>query len=67
LAAAVGRPRNGKAPSRARCLPIDGEYANPVIVVDEIDKASCHAQYDFGAVFTGSTIAGSLTDEFVET
>lgn len=25
---------------------VEGEYANPVIVVDEIDKASSDAQYD---------------------
>lgn len=36
----------GAKPGKVFEALVDGEYANPVIVVDEIDKASCDAQYD---------------------
>jgi ATP-dependent Lon protease len=48
---------------------VDGEYANPVIVVDEIDKASGDAQYDpLGALYSllEHDTAKSFTDEFAE-
>jgi ATP-dependent Lon protease len=46
---------------------VDGDYANPVIVLDEIDKASKDAQYDpIGPLFTllEQDTAKSFTDEF---
>ncbi|WP_210544646.1 AAA family ATPase [Rhodoferax sp. PAMC 29310] len=58
----------GAKPGKVFEALIDGEYANPVIV-DEIDKASCHAQYDpLGALYglLEHDTAGSLTDEFAE-
>ena len=48
---------------------VEGEYANPVIVVDEIDKASGDAQYDpLGALYSllEHDTAQSFTDEFAE-
>ena len=48
---------------------VDGEYANPVIVVDEIDKASSDAQYDpLGALYSllEYDTAQSFTDELAE-
>ncbi len=48
---------------------VDGEYANPVIVVDEIDKASSDAQYDpLGALYSllEYDTAQCFTDEFAE-
>lgn len=46
---------------------VDGEYANPVLVVDEIDKANSDAQYDpLGSLFTlfEHDTAKSFIDEF---
>ncbi|MNV62935.1 Lon protease 1 [compost metagenome] len=48
---------------------MEGEYANPVIVVDEIDKTSSDAQYDpLGALYSLLEVdtAQSFTDEFAE-
>ncbi|MEN9886554.1 MAG: hypothetical protein RL758_1132, partial [Pseudomonadota bacterium] len=48
---------------------VDGEYANPVIVVDEIDKASADAQYDpLGALYSllEHDTAQHFIDEFAE-
>ena len=48
---------------------VDGQYANPVIVVDEIDKASADAQYDpLGAMYSllEHDTAGAFMDEFAE-
>jgi len=48
---------------------VDGQYANPVIVVDEIDKASNFAQYDpLGALYglLEQDTAKIFTDEFAE-
>ena len=48
---------------------MDGQYANPVIVVDEIDKASADAQYDpLGALYglLEHDTAGAFMDEFAE-
>ena len=48
---------------------VDGQYANPVLVVDEIDKASGDAQYDpLGALYSllEHDTAQNFTDEFAE-
>jgi ATP-dependent Lon protease len=48
---------------------VEGQYANPVIVVDEIDKANCDAQYDpLGALYSllEHDTAKNFTDEFAE-
>ena len=43
----------GAKPGKVFEALVDGEYANPVIVVDEIDKASSDAQYDpLGALYS---------------
>jgi ATP-dependent Lon protease len=65
------RPRSGRAPSRARCSRalVDGQYANPVIVVDEIDKASADAQYDpLGPLYSllEHDTRAAFMDEFAE-
>src|SRR6218665_3206932 len=42
----------GARPGKVFEALIDGAYANPVIVVDEIDKANADAQYDpLGALY----------------
>ena len=48
---------------------LNGEYANPVMVVDEIDKASADGQYDpLGALYELLEIQTAMrfTDEFAE-
>ena len=48
---------------------VGGEYANPVLVIDEIDKAAGHAQYDpLGALYSllETDTARTFTDEFAE-
>ena len=48
---------------------MDGQYANPVIVVDEIDKACADAQYDpLGALYglLEHDTAEAFMDEFAE-
>jgi ATP-dependent Lon protease len=48
---------------------VSGEYANPVLVIDEIDKAAGNAQYDpLGALYSllETDTARSFTDEFAE-
>jgi len=48
---------------------VDGDYANPVLVVDEIDKASGDSQYDpLGALYSllEQDTARHFTDEFAE-
>jgi ATP-dependent Lon protease len=48
---------------------VDGAYANPVLVVDEIDKARAEHAYDpLGALYSLLEIdtAGAFTDEFAE-
>jgi ATP-dependent Lon protease len=48
---------------------LNGEYANPVMVVDELDKASAEGQYDpLGALYALLEIdtATRFVDEFVE-
>ena len=48
---------------------VGGEYANPVLVIDEIDKAAGNAQYDpLGALYSllEADTARTFTDEFAE-
>lgn len=59
----------GAKPGKVFEALVDGQYANPVIVVDEIDKASADAQYDpLGALYSllEHDTAGSFMDEFAE-
>ena len=59
----------GAKPGKVFEALVDGQYANPVIVVDEIDKAACDAQYDpLGALYSllEHDTAGNFTDEFAE-
>jgi ATP-dependent Lon protease len=59
----------GAKPGKVFEALIDGQYANPVIVVDEIDKASADAQYDpLGAMYSllEHDTAGAFMDEFAE-
>ena len=59
----------GARPGKVFEALVEGEYANPVIVVDEIDKASSDAQYDpLGALYSllEHDTAQSFTDEFAE-
>jgi ATP-dependent Lon protease len=59
----------GAKPGKVFEALVDGQYANPVIVVDEIDKASADAQYDpLGALYSllEHDTAGSFIDEFAE-
>ena len=59
----------GAKPGKVFEALVDGQYANPVIVVDEIDKASADAQYDpLGALYSllEHDTASSFVDEFAE-
>lgn len=59
----------GARPGKVFEALVEGEYANPVIVIDEIDKASGDAQYDpLGALYSllEHDTARSFTDEFAE-
>jgi ATP-dependent Lon protease len=59
----------GAKPGKVFEALVDGEYANPVIVVDEIDKASADAQYDpLGALYSllEHDTAQHFVDEFAE-
>jgi len=59
----------GAKPGKVFESLIDGQYANPVIVVDEIDKASTDAQYDpLGALYglLEHDTASHFVDEFAE-
>jgi ATP-dependent Lon protease len=59
----------GAKPGKVFDALVEGQYANPVIVVDEIDKASADAQYDpLGAMYSllEHDTAGSFMDEFAE-
>ncbi len=59
----------GAKPGKVFEALVDGQYANPVIVVDEIDKAAGDAQYDpLGALYSllEHDTAQSFTDEFAE-
>ncbi len=59
----------GAKPGKVFEALVDGQYANPVIVVDEIDKASADAQYDpLGALYglLEHDTAQRFTDEFAD-
>lgn len=59
----------GSRPGKVFEALVDGQYANPVIVVDEIDKASADAQYDpLGALYSllEHDTAQQFVDEFAE-
>ena len=59
----------GSRPGKVFEAIVDGRYANPVIVVDEIDKASNDAQYDpLGALYSllEHDTAQRFVDEFAE-
>ncbi len=59
----------GAKPGKVFQALVDGEYANPVIVVDEIDKASSDAAYDpLGALYNllEHDSAQAFVDEFAE-
>ena len=59
----------GSKPGKVFEALVEGQYANPVIVVDEIDKASAEAQYDpLGALYglLEHDTAGAFMDEFAE-
>lgn len=59
----------GAKPGKVFEALIDGQYANPVIVVDEVDKASAEAQYDpLGALYSllEHDTAQDFVDEFAE-
>jgi ATP-dependent Lon protease len=59
----------GARPGKVFETLVDGQYANPVMVVDEIDKASGEHAYDpLGALYSllEHDTAGSFIDEFAE-
>jgi ATP-dependent Lon protease len=59
----------GSKPGRVFESLVEGQYANPVIVVDEIDKASADAQYDpLGALYglLEHDTAQNFVDEFAD-
>jgi ATP-dependent Lon protease len=68
LSGASSQWKNAK-PGKVFDTFLNGDYANPVIVVDEIDKASADGQYDpLGALYEllESETATRFVDEFVE-
>ncbi|HUQ24680.1 MAG TPA: AAA family ATPase [Burkholderiales bacterium] len=68
LSGASSQWKNAK-PGKVFDTFLNGDYANPVIVVDEIDKASADGQYDpLGALYELLEIetATHFVDEFVE-
>lgn len=59
----------GARPGKVFEALVDGDYANPVMVVDEIDKAGAEAAYDpLGSLYSllEHDTAGCFTDEFAE-
>lgn len=59
----------GARPGKVFETLVDGQYANPVMVVDEIDKAGGEHAYDpLGALYSllEQDTAGHFTDEFAE-
>ena len=59
----------GAKPGKVFEALVDGQYANPVIVVDEVDKDATDAQYDpLGALYglLEHDTAGAFVDEFAE-
>jgi len=68
LSGASSQWKNAK-PGKVFDTLLHGRYANPVIVVDEIDKAGGEAQYDpLGALYSllERDTASQFVDEFVE-
>ena len=68
LSGASAQWKNAK-PGKVFDALVNGDYANPVIVVDEIDKAGGDAQYDpLGSLYTllEHDTATEFTDEFAE-
>jgi ATP-dependent Lon protease len=68
LSGASSQWKNAK-PGKVFDTFLNGDYANPVIVVDELDKASAEGQYDpLGALYELLEIktASRFVDEFVE-
>jgi len=68
LSGASSQWKNAK-PGRVFDTLLHGSYANPVMVVDEIDKAGGEAQYDpLGALYSllEPETASRFVDEFVE-
>jgi ATP-dependent Lon protease len=68
LSGASSQWKNAK-PGKVFDTFVNGDYANPVIVVDEIDKTSADGQYDpLGALYELLEIetATRFVDEFVE-
>src|SRR5436853_3381761 len=68
LSGASSQWKNAK-PGKVFDTFVNGDYANPVIVVDELDKASSDGQYDpLGALYELLEIqtATRFVDEFVE-
>ena len=59
----------GSKPGKVFETLVDGQYANPVMVVDEIDKAGADSQYDpLGALYNllEHDTAHAFIDEFAE-
>ncbi|HWH73014.1 MAG TPA: AAA family ATPase [Methylibium sp.] len=59
----------GARPGKVFETLVDGQYANPVMVVDEIDKAGGEHAYDpLGSLYSllEHDTAGAFTDEFAE-
>lgn len=59
----------GAKPGKVFDALVEGQYANPVLVIDEIDKASADAQYDpLGALYglLEHDTAEAFIDEFAE-
>ena len=68
LSGASSQWKNAK-PGKVFDTFLNGDYANPVIVVDELDKASADGQYDpLGALYELLEVETStrFVDEFVE-
>lgn len=68
LSGANAQWKNAK-PGKVFDTLVNGDYANPVIVVDEIDKAGGDAQYDpLGSLYTllEHDTASEFVDEFAE-
>jgi ATP-dependent Lon protease len=68
LSGASSQWKNAK-PGKVFDTFVNGEYANPVLVVDELDKASAEGHYDpLGALYAllESATATRFVDEFAE-
>ena len=68
LSGASSQWKNAK-PGKVFDTLLKGTYANPVMVIDEVDKAGCDSQYDpLGALYSllERDTASQFIDEFVE-